>query len=318
MAITPVVTVVMPAFNAERYIGDALRSIRDQTLRAVEVVVIDDGSTDGTLREVEKLSREIDVTVLQQKNAGPSAARNAGIRRARGRYCAFLDADDIMLPELLEAQATLLDADPAVGIVITDVTTFDEHGVVHRARWTLPTPFDGTPLDRLAEENFVTTSATMAPVRCLLEAGLFPEDRRVAEDYELWLRLASRWKMAFIDRPLVRYRYTSGSLSSDKLFSARSALEVIEQFWAEHPGYAASHPHVYNRSLARHLMNAGAAAATQRHRTTAIGYLLRSLRHNARQATAWKWVAKTLILPSNRLAGGGARRPRAEATGAAR
>jgi glycosyltransferase involved in cell wall biosynthesis len=307
----------MPAFNAERYIGDALRSIRDQTLREVEVVVIDDGSTDGTLREVDKLSRELDVSVLRQQNAGPSAARNAGIRRARGRYCAFLDADDLMMPELLAVQAALLDADPEVGIVITDVTTFDEGGVVHRARWTLPTPFDGTPLDRLVEENFVTTSATMAPVRCLLEAGLFPEDRRVAEDYELWLRLASRWKMAFIERPLVRYRYTSGSLSSDKLFSARSALEVIEQFWREHRDYAGSHSQVYHRSLARHLMNAGAAAATQRRRTTAVEYLLRSLRHNARQPAAWKWLAKTLILPSNRLASGGAR-PRADATPAAR
>jgi hypothetical protein len=123
--------------------------------------------------------------------------------------------------------------------------------------------------------------------------------------------------MAFIDRPLVRYRYTSGSLSSDKLFSARSALEVIEQFWREHPDYAASHAHVYHRSLGRHLMNAGAAAATQRRRTTAVEYLLRSLRHNARQPAAWKWLTKTLILPANRLASGGAR-PRTEATPAAR
>jgi glycosyltransferase involved in cell wall biosynthesis len=300
---TPLVSVIMPAFNAERYIAEALTSIQNQTLRSVEVIVIDDGSTDGTVREAERFAGALDLTVMRQTNAGPSAARNAGIRRARGRYCAFLDADDVMVPELLEAQSSLLEADPEVGLVLTDVMTFDDKGIVHGARWKLADPFNGTMLDRLLIENYVTTSAVMAPVHCLREAGLFPEDRRVAEDYELWLRLAARWKIAFIDRPLVRYRYTSGSLSWDKLFSARSALEVIEKFWEAHPDYLASHRDVHHRSMARHLMNAGAAAASQGQRGVALGYLTRSLRHDVRTLPTWKWVVKTLILPADSLAG---------------
>jgi glycosyltransferase involved in cell wall biosynthesis len=307
----PVVTVVMPAFNAERYIGDALRSIAAQTLQEVEVIVVDDGSTDGTLAEVHRIADDLDVTVLQQKNAGPSAARNAGIRRARGRYCAFLDADDLMLPELLETEAALLDANPEVGIVLSDVTTFDERGTVREARWALPHPYDGSLLDRLAEENFVTTSAVMAPTQRLLDAGLFPEDRRVAEDYELWLRLASRWQMAFIERPLVRYRYTTGSLSSDKVFSAKCAIEVIQAFWRDHPEYRASHSRVYHRSMGRHLMNAGAAAASQQRRVSALGFLIRSLRHNWRAVATWKWVVKTLAAPADRLGARVADKPRA-------
>src|SRR5437879_10784631 len=84
------VSVVIPAFNAERYIGEALGSIRDQTLPDVEVILVDDGSTDGTLREAERFANSLDLTIVRQANAGPSAARNAGIRRASGRYCAFL------------------------------------------------------------------------------------------------------------------------------------------------------------------------------------------------------------------------------------
>jgi Glycosyl transferase family 2 len=305
----PAVTVIIPAYNAERYIGAALASIQAQTLKDVEVLLIDDGSSDGTIAEAERFADTLDLTVLRQKNAGPSAARNVGIRRARGRHCAFLDADDIMLPELLAAQAALLDADPQVGLVLTDVTTFDESGTIHGARWGLSEPFPGSPLDRLLEENYVTTSAVMAPTSCLRESGLFPEDRRVAEDYELWLRIAARWKVGFIDRPLVRYRYTSGSLSSDKLFSARAALEVIEAFWKEHPDYQQSHPQVWHRSLARHLMNAGGAAATLGKRGTALAYLARSLRHKPDAIVAWKWVVKTLILPADRIAGRARPRP---------
>src|SRR2546427_5553976 len=164
-----VVSVVMPAFNAERYIGEALGSIRGQTLPDVEVILIDDGSTDGTLREAERFADSLDLTIVRQANAGPSAARNAGIRKARGRYCAFLDADDVMLPELLAAQSALLDADPGVGLVLTDVMTFDADGTIRSNHWNLAATHDGSVLDRLLLENFVTTSAVMAPTKCLRE-----------------------------------------------------------------------------------------------------------------------------------------------------
>src|SRR4051812_30444885 len=212
----PQVTVVIPAFNAGRYIGEALASVQAQSASDVEVILIDDGSTDATIREAERFSSSLDLKIIRQANQGPSAARNVGIRLARGRHCAFLDADDIMLPELLEAQSKLLDSDPELGLVLTDVMTFDESGTVHVARWAGAEPHADTVLDRLLLDNFVTTSAVMAPTRCLREAGLFSEDRRVAEDYELWLRIAARWKVGFIDRPLVRYRYSPGSLSADR------------------------------------------------------------------------------------------------------
>ena len=297
----PQVTVVIPAFNAERYIGEALASVQGQTLTDVEVLLIDDGSTDGTIREAERFIGSLDLTIIRQVNAGPSAARNVGIRRARGRHCAFLDADDIMLPELLAAQSALLETDPDLGLVLTDVMTFNESGTIHRARWGASDPSDGTVLDRLLLDNFVTTSAVMAPTRCLREAGLFSEDRRVAEDYELWLRIAVRWKIGFIDRPLVRYRYSAGSLSADRLYSARCALEVIEAFWREHADYFRSHPQLGHRSLAGHLANAGGAAAAQGKRGSALRYLLRSLRHDPSALSTWKWLAKTLVLPTGRL-----------------
>ena len=127
----PAVSVVIPAYNAAAHIGEALRSICDQTLRDVEVIVVDDGSSDGTVREVEAFASELNLVLIRQKNGGASAARNTGILRARGRYCAFLDADDLMLPERLEAEAQLLDAEPDLALVHTDLMTFDERGTIH-------------------------------------------------------------------------------------------------------------------------------------------------------------------------------------------
>src|SRR5882762_4125319 len=114
----PLVTVVIPAYNAEHYIGEALASVHEQTLRDVEVLLVDDGSTDGTLLEAERFVGKLDLIIVRQANAGPSAARNNGIRRARGRFCALLDADDVMLPELLETQMARLEADSATPAVL--------------------------------------------------------------------------------------------------------------------------------------------------------------------------------------------------------
>jgi glycosyltransferase involved in cell wall biosynthesis len=292
----PVVTVVIPAFNAERYIGEALASIRGQ-IQDVEVLVVDDGSTDGTVKAAEAFAGAFELTVLRQTNAGPSAARNLGIRRARGRYCAFLDSDDLMLPGRLAAQADLLDREAEMGLVYSDLMTFDERGVVHRTRRAFSDPRGGKVLNRLLLDNFITTSTVMAPTARLIEVGLFSEARRVSEDFELWLRMAARWDVGFIDRPLVQYRSRPGSLSGDKLATARCALDVVETFWREHPDHRDRHPGVYRHSLAAHLAVAGSTAVGRGSRGAALGYLLRSLRRDPWNHRTWKSVVKALVRP---------------------
>lgn len=291
------VSVVIPAYNAERHIADALASIKEQTLRDIEVLVVDDGSTDGTLRQVERFSDSLDLIALRQANNGPAAARNAGVRRARGQYCAFLDADDVMLPERLAIQAALLDAEPDLGLVYTDLMTFDAGGIIHRTRRAFSEPCGGLVIDQLLLDNFITTSTVMAPKNKLIEAGLFSEARRISEDFELWLRIAARWPVGFIDRPLVQYRRRPGSLSANKVATGRSALEVIETFWQEHAEYRKNHPALYRRSLAHHLTAVGSAALDQGERRTALAYLLRSLAQAPWEPHSWKWLAKTIVQP---------------------
>jgi len=293
----------MPAYNAERYIGEALESIRGQ-MDDLEVLVVDDGSKDATVKAAEAFAGAFDLTVLRQANAGPSAARNLAIRRARGRYCAFLDADDLMLPGRLAAQVELLDAQPDVTLVHTDLMTFDERGIIHRTRRAFSEPCGGMVLERLLLDNFITTSTVMARTAHVIEAGMFNVKRPISHDFELWLQMAAHRKIAFIDRPLARYRSSvEGSVSGNKLASARDALDVIEAFWHDHPEIRTAKPQLYRKSLAFHFATAGAAALSYGQRATALAYLGRSLQHSPRQLRTWKSLVKAVIrpvrLPSN-------------------
>jgi glycosyltransferase involved in cell wall biosynthesis len=304
----PTVTVIVPAFNAERYLGEALASIRDQTLKDLEVIVVDDGSTDDTINVAERFANALPLSIVCQSNRGPSAARNTGIRQATGRFCAFLDADDIMDRELLQAQVKRFQSDPELGLVFTDITTFDEGGIINPSHWNFARKRGDRPvIDRLLLDNFVTTSTVMARRDCILQAGLFPENRRIAEDYELWLRMAVRWKVGIIERALLRYRYRHGSLSYYKLNSTRCALDVVETFWRDHPQYQRTHRDVHRLSLARHLANASLAALYEGKRAAAATYALRSLAHDLGAGATWRCLAKTVFQRHPRIARAGDR-----------
>jgi glycosyltransferase involved in cell wall biosynthesis len=294
----PAVTVVIPAFNAEEHIGEALASIRAQTLRDFEVIVVDDGSSDGTVEVARRFAGDFDLTIVPQANRGPAAARNNGIRRARGRYCALLDADDLMLPDRLAVQADLLDREADLGLVYSDVMTFNEQGIIHRSRKVFSDPRAGMVLDRLLLDNFITTSTVMAPTARLIDAGLFGEARRVSEDFELWLRIAAQWRIGFVDRALVQYRRRPGSLSDDKLMTAQCALDVVETFWREHPVHRRRYPHVYRRSIAEHLAVMGSAAVAHGYRGTALRCLVKALRRNPWKRRTWTSIVKALLLPA--------------------
>jgi hypothetical protein len=153
-------------------------------------------------------------------------------------------------------------------------------------------------LDRLLLDNFITTSTVMAPKARLIEVGLFGEGRRVSEDYELWLRMAARWPVGYIDEPLVQYRKRAGSLSDDKFATAQCGLDVVETFWREHPQHRRSQARVYRRSLAEHLTTAGSAALARGSRGAALGYLLRALRLDPLKGRSWKSLAKALLRPA--------------------
>ena len=309
----PRVTVVIPTYNAAAYLTDTLESVCGQTYTDFELLIVDDGSNDTTLALARQFESRLSLRIIEQQNSGPAAARNNGVRAARGELVAFIDSDDLMLPQRLAAQVAMFEADPALGLVHTDLMTFDERGVIHATRRAFSNPCGGQVLGQLLIDNFITTSTVMAPRARLIEAGLFDEARRISEDFDLWLRMAERWSVGYVEQPMVKYRRRPGSLSEDKLRTGLAALEVVESFWNSHAAYARENAGLRRRSLAHHLQVAGSAAIVQGRSATGLHCLMRALRFAPGELSIWKWLLKALLAPlrpAHSARGGSAVTPR--------
>jgi glycosyltransferase involved in cell wall biosynthesis len=208
----PEFSAVIPAFNASSWIAEAIDSALAQRGHELEVVVVDDGSTDDTAAIVSRFGSR--VSLQTQRNRGVASARNHGARLARGRYLAFLDADDAWAPEKLLRQAQALAAQPEAQLSYTAFRVVDEDGRETEQR-------GGGPAERILERlllegNVVGTPSSVACERQLfLDSGGFDVSLSQCADWELWIRLALRTPFARVAEALVTYRRHSMSMSRD-------------------------------------------------------------------------------------------------------
>lgn len=210
---SPVVTVVVPAYNAAAFISRAVDSVLAQTFADFELLVVDDGSTDDTRAVLASYGGRI--RVLAKTNGGPAAARNHGLRQAQGRYIAFLDADDHWRPEKLERQVQLLHSRLDVGFCSTATAVVDTAGAP-AGDWPCYNASDPLP-DTLFMRGAAISGSTSGVLarRALLDAlGGFDETLRGFEDPDLWIRLSARAGYACIAEPLTVVVRTAGSVSS--------------------------------------------------------------------------------------------------------
>jgi glycosyltransferase involved in cell wall biosynthesis len=203
----PRLSVVIPAYNRAVTIGRAIASVLAQDRDDLEVVVVDDGSDDDTAARATDFGPA--VRVLRQANAGPGAARNAGIAASRGELVAFLDSDDEWLPGKLAAQLAVLDADPTVGLAGAGAEYVAAGGALVKR---YAPGGAGDILARLVFENLLPTSSVVVRKALLAgQPGPFRTDLPFAEDWELWLKLAARTRAFVLPGIFVRYHVTPGS-----------------------------------------------------------------------------------------------------------
>ena len=209
----PLVSVIIPVLNGEDYIALAIESVLAQTMREFELIIIDDGSTDDTAGVVNRYDDDR-IVYHYQPNRGLSAARNAGIRRARAKWLAFLDCDDYWHAEKLEAQLARAASAPDAGLVYcaTSSTTMAGEFV-----YDIPARIEGHVLPQLLYGNRVAGSASSAMVRrdVLATVGEFDEALRCSEDWDMWLRVSSVTSVARVETPLVCCSNTPGSLGKN-------------------------------------------------------------------------------------------------------
>jgi glycosyltransferase involved in cell wall biosynthesis len=235
----PTHTVIVPAYNAAETIEQAVRSVRAQTDSSFELVAVDDGSTDATPDLLRRMAAEDErIRVIRQKNAGPSAAREAAMGRASGRYLTFLDSDDLLMPSYLETMGATLGADAEIGLAHARAWVLDDAaggGRVRQAIWPPPRYVTGSgddpadPVVALASGNYVGGVQT-ARRSAVERAGGLDVGLDQAEDYDLWVRIAiAGFRIVSAPGTLVVLRNRAGSLSKDELELARGVRAVCER-----------------------------------------------------------------------------------------
>ncbi len=220
----------MPAYNVEQFIDAAIASVRAQTFTNFELLIVDDGSTDGTAAVVERHARDDGrVRLLRQANAGISAARNFALRHARGAFIAILDADDGWAPSFLASQIAVLEQRPDIDIVTANAWF---RGGPHDGQPAAPTP-DPRPdpdLTQLLEDETAVFIMSVFRRRVVDALGGFDEAFRSNEDYDLWIRAAlAGFRFARNDRPAGYYRRRDDSLSADELRRLTGILRVYDK-----------------------------------------------------------------------------------------
>jgi glycosyltransferase involved in cell wall biosynthesis len=231
---SPKVSIVMPAYNVAEFIGETLESIFAQTFTDYEVIIVNDGSPD-----TEAFERKLDpfkhrVRYFNQENQGAGAARNAGLRAARGEFIAFLDADDLWQPNYLEAQLRFV-REHDCDLVCANAMNFGDSVFAGRTYMEFLMP-DAPPIGQITFLGLVSarqslnTSGVVARRQSIFDVGLFDESLRNSQDFDLWLRLVHSGARAFYhDQVLLRIRWREGSLSGDQINRMTRQLKVLRK-----------------------------------------------------------------------------------------
>jgi len=302
------VSVVIPAFNAAAFLEETLATVEAQTARPAEVIVVDDGSTDATGVLARRLGARV---ITLERNSGPGAARNAGVRAATQPWIAFLDADDSWNPVKLAKQWAALALWPEAGFCFTDYDVIEPDGTRTRSAGTAHTGYRIiSPAERkgaaariapddairgLVQSMFLRQSSVVIRREMFLRSGGYDETMRLAEDYELFLRVSAPAPVVSVERSLVVYRRRTQSLSADPLAEVRSIDALWERILTQPQRYPASTLACVKRQRIPTLHDGVARALRLGRFSDARSLSVRALRLETSAASLAWWILTALV-----------------------
>jgi glycosyltransferase involved in cell wall biosynthesis len=293
----PNVSVCIPTYNREHLLKETLDSVFAQTYKDFEVVIVDDGSTDGTKRMLEKSG--YDVRYYWQKNAGDAAARNKLIELASGKYISFLDSDDLLYPDALEKMVEAMPKDAEDVIVYGPYVAIDEHGnILRRRRKKL---YDGRITRHLFENILIHSCGSLFPKKVLTQAGGFDTSLPVCSDYDLWLRLSLDYDFVSLGSPVFKRRRHSGNISRISFANRNTEYKVLKNFYYNSGGSRIIPYKEAMKRLSREQYRAARNAIKESMRETASDFLKESLkRHFHLKTLFWFFIAQWQLHPALR------------------
>lgn len=223
---SPAISIIIPTYNRANILPRSVQSVLDQTFTNFELIIVDDASTDHTYHVVNSFNDPRIHYIRREANGGEAAARNTGIVQARAPFIAHHDSDDIWLPEKLQKQLELFQSQPdEVGAVYSRFRKIQPGGTsVFPGNW--PSQKEGNLFAQLLQSNFIGTPTVITRFECVETVGLFNESLKNVVDWEMWIRLARRYRIKFIDETLVECDYTRQNVSSniETLIQAREYI----------------------------------------------------------------------------------------------
>ena len=232
----PHVSVVVPTYNRANYLAQTLDSILAQTFQDFEIIIADDGSTDNTA-EVVRAYDNARIHYHLLEHGGLPAALNQGLRAARGKYIGRIDSDDVWLPTLLAELVPVLENDARLGIVYARAQGMDANSEPLTQLLGLPERFPGETLKSLVYGDFITPIALVISSQAIAQAGGYDESLHGNEDWDLWLRIARNYGVAYVPRVLARYRYHAQGLThagSERMMRVmQDRVRVLDKFFTQ-------------------------------------------------------------------------------------
>jgi glycosyltransferase involved in cell wall biosynthesis len=224
------ISVVLPTHNRKYLLKRAISSVINQTFKNIEIIIVDDGSTDGTQEDYSNEYMGVKYIRIDPPKGG-NFARNTGIANARGDFIAFLDDDDEWLPAKLEKQLALFERDGSVGLVYTGVEVL--HGT--KTSYCIKPKLKGDLSKLILTFNYIgTTSSVMIRKAVFDDVGKFDTDMPQLQDYDLWIRVCQKYKIDFVPESLVKYYiHNDGSQVTSSLSKNQKAIEIIDEKYAD-------------------------------------------------------------------------------------
>lgn len=228
----PLVSVITPVYNAERYLSQAIESVLAQSHRHFEYLLIDDCSPDRCREIITNYGkRDSRINgIFLEKNGGPANARNEGLKRSTGEFIAFIDADDVWEPAKLERQLARFAGNPRLGLVSVNGYVINEHGARGRALFHPREVRSGkiSLQEYLLDGVPIATSATMIRQSCIATCGYFEEKYFLTDDYVMWMRVCQRYEIEILDERLIRYREHTENITRNRLRTRQEKMLVLE------------------------------------------------------------------------------------------
>ncbi len=299
---TSKISVVIPTYNRLGYLREALESVLRQTHAADEILVVDDGSTDGTEAAISALPAPI--RYIRQKNAGPAAARNRGLREAKGDWIAFLDSDDLWVPTKLAEQMDFLEKNPEVDFLFAHMVNFGPAGedtepeILDQSVYTYCRTHATDLRDfvnYLLRVNPVPTSTVIFRQSTIERVGYLREDIGYADDFQWWLRWALKTRCGFLDRVLEKRRIHGSNIIGDRRAMMISVLAVLKDLGTHRHELSATQQSALDLALNRERYRLGSEHFRVRDYRAARPLLRLVNPAKLGSLNSLKWLAKAII-----------------------